>query len=240
MSSRSERFIRALSRLPGLALTAVGLMLTAVGPALTAVGLALTLWAAPAYAQGDCRIPGAGEDGLWVSVAPMAGVAVSIPTANPMNIRRATAAYGGEITLNLPRRFAIGVLSSYSYFSGQMSYTLWVRHLDFLALGHFPLVVSERLDWTLLVGAGLSRVSKQFVHNPVAQSVNGQVSFTGEIRRLSMTTFTGGLGTRLTFYPADFLGIFAQALVTYAYYKELELNEGPCNALITGGLEAHF
>ncbi len=203
--------------------------------------LAVALWSSPALGQGDCRIPGTGEDSVWVSVAPLAGVSITIPTADPMSVRRTALAFGGEVTLNLPKRFAVGAQVSYAHFDGQMSLVQWVSHMDMLAVGHIPLIVTERFDWILLAAAGTSLVRKQFLHNPKPHvSDSGEVTYSGEVRRGNIWTLTGGLGTRLVVYPADPVGIFAQALVTYAYFKALERSEGPCTAQITGGVEVHF
>lgn len=205
------------------------------------LGAVALLWSAPARAQGDCRIPGAGKDILWVSAAPFAGVSVNVPTADPMHVRKATVAYGGEITLNLPKRFALGVLSSYYFFDGQNSLLEWVRHVDFVAVGHIPMIVRERIEWTLLVAAGTSMVGKQFLRNAKATyTETGETKFTGEVVRGTMWTLTGGIGSRLTFFPTDYLGIFVQGLTTYSYWKVLAADEGPCNAVLSGGIESHF
>ena len=78
------------------------------------------------------------------------------------------------------------------------------------------------------------------LEKPVYREHNG-VSYLGGLNKVrAITAFTSGLGTRFAVYPIDFIGIYAETTVLFAFQGAFDMDLGPLTLQAVGGLEGHF
>jgi hypothetical protein len=232
--------------------------------AIFAVFLPLLCLCAPASAlsQGKCGYLAGGNPGPWVSVEGGGGFALPIPLSGSMGAKSLVAGFAGGVQLHLPRRVGVGIVylnkefrerdSTFEY--GKFHDLLARGSLadriencrdeahDLLARGSLAVVLSQRVQWDFHLLLGLSSVTVQFIDIDKLKTVtqNGMVELVGQIKRKQIITFTGGLGTRLAWFPIDLLGIYLDVSVLYAYQASLEPEDGAMNLNTVSGLEIHF
>jgi len=189
---------------------------------------------------GECFGAEPGEESPWVSADMAAGVGLALPIHPQMVVERLAFAYGGGATLHLPGRFSSLSLSVLeNRFDGHMSLYRFVDHTDILIKGGLGLVLAERIDWLLLVAVGATWVELHHIDEKTLKpSATGPLE--GVVLGESILTATGGLGTRLAWFPVDWLGLSLEALGTYAYWPALTRDEGPATVHFLAGAEAHY
>jgi len=147
-------------------------------------------------------------------------------------------------------------------------YYHYVRHLDLLAAGRFAAVSTPYVDWQIYLAVGTTGVRIEYRDAQYAlatEEQNGEVKLVvdktgtpfllpdtklsaaggqpepkGAVKRRDIWTLTFGIGTRLTYFPIDPVGVFADVVLLYSYWQAFSPNEGPLNLHIAFGLEAHF
>ncbi len=195
-------------------------------------------------AQGKCGYLAGRTPGPWVSVEGGGGIALPIPVSGEMRAKRLATGFAGGIQLHLPRRGTVGLVYLNKEFREQNSTFEYGKYNDVLVRGALAAVLRQRLQWDFHILLGLSFVTVQFMDidedNPQTVNQNGIVAVVGPIKRKQMTTFTGGLGTRLSWFPIDPLGVYLDLSVLYSYQASLEPEDGALNMNTSGGLEAHF
>jgi hypothetical protein len=211
-----------------------------------AIFLALLCLSAPtaALSQGKCGYLAGRNPGPWVSVEGGGGIALPIPLSGDMGAKSLAAGFAGGVHLHLPRRGAVGIVYLNKEFREQNSAFEYGKYHDLLVRGSFAAVLRQYVQWDLHLLLGLSFVTVQFMDidkdNPQTAEQNGKVVVVGPIKRSQVTTLTGGLGTRLAWFPVDPVGIYLDLSVLYAYQASLKAEDGAMNLNTIGGMEIHF
>jgi len=195
-------------------------------------------------AQGKCGYLAGQTPGPWVSVEGGAGVALPIPLNGNRWAKSPVAGFAGGVHLHLPRRGGVGLLYLRKEFKESGSTFIWGKYNDLLVRGSLAAVLSQHVQWDFHLLVGLSFVTVQFEEidkdKPQTVERNGIIATGGPIKRKQITTLTGGLGTRLAWFPIDPIGIYVDVSVLYAYQASLGPEDGALNLNTIGGLEGHF
>lgn len=215
-----------------------------------ALTLALLLaWPATVAAQQGCRLDNQGQAGVWVSVDAGAGIALPLPTASPMQAKSPGLAVAAGVELHLPSGFGLGLAFFTKEFTEDfpiMSSLDYARHLDFLAKGRVVAAMTRFVEWSLHLALGVSHVSIKYMDMNVPDDKLTMKEHQGDPYRhgpdtiRAVTAFTSGLGTRFAVYPVDFIGIFAETTVLFAFQRNFDMELGPLTLQVVSGLEAHF
>jgi len=164
-----------------------------------------------------------------------------------MQAKSASLAVGAGVELNMPSRFGFGLAFFTKEFSEdfpKMSYLEYARHYDILVKARVAAVITRYVQWNLHAALGVSMVTIQYMDvdpvNPKMGDYKGYYGPIGPVKRKSITALTSGLGTRFAVYPVDFIGIFVESTVLFAFQQALEMDQGPLTLQAVGGVEAHF
>ena len=197
-----------------------------------------------ALAQGKCGYMSGGDPPPWFSVDGGAGIALPIPVSSSMRAKTIVPAFAAGVHLQLPPRGRVGLIYLHKEFKEQNSTFEYGKYNDLLVRSSLAVVLRRQFQWDLHLLLGLSFITVQFMDidkdNPQVVNQGGKVVLVGPIKRKQVTTLTGGVGTRLAWYPIDPLGIFVEMSVLYAYQGSLEPEDGAMNLNTISGLEVHF
>lgn len=197
-----------------------------------------------ALSQGKCGYTSGRAATPWFSMEGGAGVSLPVPLSSSMRAKSIVPGFAGGVSLQMSPRGRVGLFYIHKEFQEQNSTFEYGKYNDLLVRGSLALVMRRQFQWDLHLLTGLSFVTIQFMDidktDPQTSERDGEVVVVGPIKRRQITTFTGGLGSRLVWFPVDPVGVFVDLSVLYAYQASLEPEDGAMNLNTIAGVEAHF
>ena len=200
----------------------------------------------PDVSAQECIGSARGGLPVWAVAETSVTIPIPVPVGGTLDVGPMTA--GVSVAGGVQFRNGLNAMVGFHYFSlpQNQSFVEFVRHTELSLQVGYSLLSTRYVQWDVGLRLGLAFVAKRFLKPEIGEDgkligdPSSTTGYKGDLFQTSLVAPITGLMSRVTWFPTQWLGVFAEVGAAVAIHGDLRFKDGAFTFRPQVGLQVHF